>query len=482
MTAEPPSGAPPQGLAPLTTATRQRLQKVFEHAQRCVDKKDHDYANQLFTQCVVEDPSNIIYLQAFLDNLRDKYGDNKKGSRMGSLRIKGQRGSISKAAGKGDWTAAVQAGCAALAINPWDVQTLSAIAQAYDELGILECQLYLLRWALGVDSKDLTVNRQAAHTLERMGQFDQAIACWHRVTQAIPHDEEALKAVSRLSVEKTIHEGGYDPSLLRGEGDGDGSKTSVASYSRHASEEEVQDDSLSPEERFRAKIEQDPSDADNYLQLADVLNHAECHDEAEKVLEQGKSAAGSADLRFVERLEAAQMRKVQEQLTIAQQRHEQDPSDETKAQVLHFRKQTNQVELEIYAAKSDRDPGNARLKYEFGIRLKKAGKIKEAIKTLQAARNDPKRKAQVLLDLGECFQKIEQYKLALSNYELAIDASEAPEEEVHKLALYRAGVLATGLRELDRAEKHLTELAGIDFGFKDVSERLDKVAQLRNSE
>ena len=480
MESETPAGAVPHGLAPLTAATRQRLQKVFEHAQRCVDKKDYDYANQLFSQCVVEDPSNIIYLQAFLDNLREKYGDNKRGSRISSLRIKGQRSSLTKAAGKGDWPTALQAGCAALAINPWDNATLLALAQAYDELNILECQLYLLRWALGVDAKDVPVNRQAAHTLERMGQFDQAIACWQRVTQAIPNDEEALKAISRLSVEKTIHEGGYDPDLLRGETTDDGSNVSVASYSRHA-EGEDQDDGLTPEERLQQKIKLDPSDVESYLQLADILIHGERMDEAERLLGQGKSAAGSADLRFIERLEAIQLRKAQEQLTIAQQRHDQEPTDETKELVSHLRKQANQVELEIYAAKSDRDPGNTRLKFELGLRLKKAGKIKQAITTLQAARQDPKHKSQVLLDLGECFQKIEQYKLALSNYELAVEASEDLESEVHKLALYRAGVLATGLRELDLAERHLTELAGIDFGYKDVSERLDKVAQLRDS-
>ena len=480
MDTESPTGGH-HGLAPLTTAARQRLQKVFEHAQRCVDKKDHDYANQLFTQCVVEDPSNIIYLQSFMENLQAKYGDNKKGSRMGGLRIKSHRGSLTKAAGKGDWPAALQSGCDALAINPWDVATLQAMAKGLDELEILECQLFLLRWALGVDSKNESVNRQAAHTLEKMGQFDQAIACWSRVTQAIPHDEEALKAVSRLSVEKTISQGGYDPSMLQ-EGGSDGeSKISVASFSRHKTEEDPELEGLSPEQRLQAAIEKDPSDIDSYLQLADILLHDNRTDEAEKLLQRGQSASGGAELRITERLESIQMRKAQDQLTIAQQRHDADPTEETKAQVLHFRKQVNQIELEVYAAKSDRDPGNARLKFELGLRLKKAGKIKQAITSLQAARSDPKRKAQVLLDLGECFQKIEQYKLALSNYEQSIEASEDPDSEVHRLALYRAGVLATGLRELDRAEKHLTELAGIDFGFKDVSQRLDKVAQLRNS-
>ena len=57
----------------------------------------------------------------------------------------------------------------------------------------------------------------------------------------------------------------------------------------------------------------------------------------------------------------------------------------------------------------------------------------------------------------------------------------ASDEEVRKLGLYRAGVLATGLRELDRAERHLAELAGMDYGYRDVSDRLDKIASLRDS-
>lgn len=467
------------GLAPLTTATRQRLQKVFEHAQRCVDKKDHDYANKLFAQCVVEDPSNLIYLQSFLGNLESKFGDKKKGSRLSGMKVKSHRSALAKAAGKGDWTTAIQAGCDALALSPWEPATLLALAQAYDELGILECQLYLLRWGLSADSKDVSINRQAAYTLERMGQFEQAIACWSRVAQAIPNDEQATKAISRLSVEKTIHDGGYDPSLLQGDPADGGSKISVASYSRHA--ESGEDDGLSPEQRLRAALEADPSDAESCLQLADILIHDARADEAEQLLQRGRSAAGVGDLRFNERIESIQIRKAHEQVQISQQRHDQQPSEETAAQLAQFRKQANQVELEIYAAKSDRDPGNTRLKFELGLRLKRAGKIKEAITTLQAANDDTKRRAQVLLELGECFQKIEQYKLALSHYEQAIETGENKESDIYRLALYRAGVLSTGLREMDRAERHLTELAGLDYGYRDVADRLDKLAELRNS-
>ncbi len=484
MESNQPTTGQSRGPAPLTTAVRQRLQKLFEHAQRCVEKNDHDYANQLFSQCVAEDPANLIYLQSFLANLQSKYGDNKKGAKLAVLKIHSHRSTLTKSAGKGDWLAAFQAGCAALAVNPWDIPTLLAMAEACDELGIDECQLYYLRWAMDVDAKDATVNRHAALALQRMGQFDQAIACWHRVEQAKPHDEEALQAISRLSVEKTIHEGGYDPELLRDDSSaGSEEKISVARFSKDA--DQLPDDDLSPEERLQAALAADPSEIGNYLQLADILINDARLDEAEKLLERGLSASGGGDLDIRERLEDIQLRRAHHQLAVAEKRHAHEPTEETQQQVLHFRKLANQRELEVYAVRSDRDPGNTRLKFELGLRLKRAGKIKEAITTLQAARGDTKRKSLALLELGECFQKIEQYKLALANYEQAVETAlettgEA-DSEVRRLALYRAGVLATGLRELDRAERHLTELAGLDFGYRDVSDRLDKLAQLRDS-
>ncbi|QEG32786.1 tetratricopeptide repeat protein [Bythopirellula goksoeyrii] len=477
---------PLHGMTPLSPASRQRLQKVFEHGQRCAEKNDYDYATQLFSQCVVEDPGNIVYLQSFFANLQKKYGNNKSGARMAGLKIKSPRSTLCKAAAKGKWAEALQAGCTALAINPWDIPTLLAMAQACDELGIDESQLTYLRWALDTNPKDINVNRQAAITLQRMGQFDQAISCWHRVEQAKPHDEEALRSISRLSVEKTIHEGGYDPDLLRQDNSADGgSHSSVASYSRHSKgeveEKSPEDQQLPPEERFRKEIAKDPTDLQAYFKLADLQVRERRYDEAEKLLEQAMQVSGGGDLTVRERMENVLMRRSREQQAIAEKQFEEDPTDENRQLAMRVKAQANQLELETYAAKSDRDPGNTRLKYELAVRLKRAGKPKEAIPHLQAARSDPQRRVQVLLELGECFQKIEQYKLALASYEQALEACDEPDSETRRLALYRAGVLATGMKEFDRAESHLTELAGLDFAYRDVSDRLDKINKLRNS-
>ncbi|MCA9259320.1 MAG: tetratricopeptide repeat protein [Planctomycetales bacterium] len=477
-------------LAPLSPASRHRLQKVFERGLACVEKGDHDYAHQLLAQCVVEDPASDIYLKGFLDNLRKKYGNSKKGAKLAALKIKSHRTALSKASEKGDWTAAFTAGCAALALNPWDVTTLLALAAACGELHIDECRLIYLRAALDVDGKNPTVNREAALALSQMGQFDQAIACWHRVEQAKPHDEEALQAISRLSVEKTIRQGGYDPELLGGSADGEnrgGQRTSVAGLSRgkapsdHDAPSDDDAPPLSPEERLKAKIAADPADIESYLGLVDVLLHEDRLDEAAPVLQRAAQAAGGGDLRVHQRMEILQIRAAQRQVEQAHRHFEHEETDEARELYRRAKLHAQQVELEIVNARAQREPGNPRLQWDLGVHLKRAGKLKEAIQAFQAARSDAKRKASISLELGECFQKIEQYKLALSNYEQAITASDGEDDETRKLALYRAGVLATGLRELDRAERHLSELAGLDFGFRDVAERLDKLNRLRNS-
>jgi tetratricopeptide (TPR) repeat protein len=485
-----PQSAPqsaPRGPAPLAPAVRQRVQKTFEHAKRCVEKDDFDYAHQLFTQCVAEDPANVVYLQAMLANLHKKYNNNKKGAKLAGLKIKSHRSAMAKAADKGQWVPAFEAGCAALLLNPWDIATLLAMADACNELGIDEAQLSYLRSALDVDGKDINVNRKAALALQRMGQFDQAIACWHRVEQAKPNDEEAQQQISRLSVEKTIHQGGYDPALLGGGKGGarPGAKApSVARLSRGAAAEDDHDPDappVPPEVRYKTAIESEPAKVEHYFNLADLYGQELRFDEAQRVLDRANQASGGGNLQVRERIEDLQLRRASHHTAQAQKNFDAAGTPEAKALLDRAKVHQNQVELEVYAARADREPGNTRYHFELAMRLKKAGKIKQAITSFQSARNDPKRKALVLVELGKCFQKIEQYKLSLNHYEQALEIVEPTDQETRKSALYRAGVLATGLRELDRAERHLAELAGLDFGYRDVSDRLDKVTRLRNS-
>jgi tetratricopeptide (TPR) repeat protein len=456
---------------------------VFQKAQQCLEKGDHDYAHDLLAQCLVEDPGNLIFLQHFITNLSKKYGNNKKGSRFASFKLQSSRSALGKSIAKGNWPEAFQSGCDALKHNPWDTGTLLLLAEAEQQLGHHECQLYLLRWALDADTKDPGVNRRAAQALGQMGQFDQAISCWRRVEQAKPGDEEAAKAISQLSVEKTIHQGGYSSELLGNSG-GDvsaldaslrGGMASPASRGKHvAKSDEVE------EQELLAAVDKQPAEIGNYGRLAEWYRSRTRLTDAERVLTKALAASGGGDLTIREQLEDVQLQRVRQQVEVAERRAKADGTKVSAQLARKMADQANQMELEVYAARSARTPGNPLLQFELGLRLKRAGKFKEAIQALQAARDDSKRQAQVQLNLGECFQQIRQFSLAASSYAAAVEAATDADLETRKLALYRAGNLAIELKELDRAEKYLTTLAAIDFGYRDVADRLDKLAAIRD--
>ena len=83
-----------------------------------------------------------------------------------------------------------------------------------------------------------------------------------------------------------------------------------------------------------------------------------------------------------------------------------------------------------------------------------------------------------LFQLGECFRKIKQYRLAMEHYEAAIQEIPDREADQKKKAYYRAGKLAFDLKDWSKAEQHLNVLASLDFSYRDVSELLSKLAEI----
>ena len=59
--------------------------------------------------------------------------------------------------------------------------------------------------------KDAETSRHCAESLARMGQFDQAIACWHRVEQLQGESAETKKMISHLADERMRYAHGKPP-------------------------------------------------------------------------------------------------------------------------------------------------------------------------------------------------------------------------------------------------------------------------------
>ncbi len=444
---------------PLSPAKQKRLEKVFEVAGKkaatAATPNDFDYVTDLLLQCVAGDPGNAIYVRAYLENLQKKFGNSKKISALAQFKERGSRSAFRKALAQEQWDEAVQHGLKVLTVNPWDVPTLTGMAAAAEKCGDHDCELCYLKAALTGAPKDPACNRLFAIALTERGLIDQAITFWHRVEDALPNDDEAKRAIAVLTVQKARSRGEYD------EDD---------EISQKRREKDQQQEEATFERRILRKIEREPQNLANYLELSQYYINEERYKESESLLAAAyKIADGDLDIR--EKWEDSQLRYLRQKVTRAK-----DPAVKKKLQAEYFEK-----DMEVYKHRVERYPGNLAFKYELGYRYMLTRRYDEAIRELQAAKNDPRRKGACMLVLGQCFQHIKQYRLAMSHYESAIQEIPDRDADNKKRALYLAGRLAMALKDVETAEKHLTTLAGLDFTYKDVSALLDKIARLREN-
>ncbi len=488
----------------MSPSKRRQLQKCFDRANELAgkDKPDFDYAHDLYSQAVVNDPGNLVYVEAMLSNLQKKFKNNKKGSRFNF----GGRKAFKEAVADEDWREIFQEGLEILKSNPWDTHALREMARACAFNRFNEVELRYLKNALDGKPKDVEVNRHCAQSLARNGQFDMAIVCWNRVAEKTKSDE-AEKMISELTLAKTMRKPA-SIGAIGASGDRPMSPmplTSAAAEERDPLEtprreapspESSQEDAdtdfdtnegdvdadkgeesavrLNDRQQLEKAIREDATDVQAYLKLAELHKNNGRYPEAEKVLATAIEANG-VSLQLESQYEDAQIRTSKAKVAIAEQRYASSKTDEAKELVSKLRSDLNRLELEIYQKRCQRFPDRLRLRYDLALRLRRSGNYMEAIKSYDEARKEPTCAVAATLEMGECWQQLKQYSKAMKCYEATIQASGDLDGDRRKLALYRGAVLAAALKQTDQAKKWFEAVLALDPAFKDASARLDKL-------
>lgn len=478
---QPIPGAPaaaPVPSAGLPEAERARLTQCFQRGMQNA-AKNVDYAAEMFATCVAGDPGNSIFLQHLIAMLRKKHA-GKAGGTLTSLFAAPARAGLRKLAAAGKSREVIVQGLEIIKSNPGDHTCLLLMSDACGALGFLDAQRVFLRAALDAAPSDPDVNRRCAAFLSAQGEFDQAIQCWRRVGATKGLSDEAERAIAKLSVDKTLEAG---KTLAGRQAAAQKPAAAPPGASTGAQPPEASAESAATDRRqeLELAIAEDPTRIEAYLDLADLLEREATVAEAEQMLAKALDASGN-DLTVREHVEDRQLRWSRSRVVLAEKRLAEADTPEHRGVLDKLRAALLKQEIEVYAARAARYPENMTWKYELAMRLKASGNYVEAIKHFQETLNDARRKGVIALELGECFQKIKQYQLAMRNYEAAIDSLTDRELELRKRAIYRAGVLAAGLNDVDTARKYLSTLAELDFGYRDVVERLDKLSAPKDKE
>ncbi len=228
------------------------------------------------------------------------------------------------------------------------------------------------------------------------------------------------------------------------------------------------------------EIKRQPNNLTLYIELAELYVREDDYAKAEQVM--AKAYEVTKDVSAKEKLEDIQLRRLRQALADAEKQYRASPNDKTKAQLVAAQKALWAKELEVYRDRVERFPNNLSFRFELGVRYQLNEMYEEAIKQYQMAQSDPRRKGVCLLNLGQCFEKIGQHRLAIKHFEDAIQEISDRDAENKKRALYAAAVLAYRLKDYRRAEQHASALAAMDYSYRNVGELLDRIAKRLEAE
>lgn len=452
----------------ISQAEREKLQQLFAHGNKQMSIASFDYADEMFfTPCVLGDPGNVIYLKTFLANLKKKYGDKKKKGVFSFL--SGGKKTVNSKKPEQTFKSAISA----IRSNPWDVAAILSAGGACEEMGHSDAAVEYYRAAVEAEPFDADANRICAAALQETADYDGALACIHRILKNNPKDAEALKQRNDLTVLKTIHKGKY------ASGDSSQIRETASQMKGIAEDEDVMGRPLTYIEQVERRIKKNPNDLANYLELAQYYYQQGDYEKSEEYYTKCVEISGN-ETDMVERLLDTQKQKLLARVMKLKEEFEES-KDKSLVQPFNEAKSAfDEKNLELVKLRIKNHPTHSGYHFEYGVLLQKQKQFKEAIAEFQTAKIDATKKGECLLALGQCFQQIKQYRLAMTHYQESVETlTDAGDNK--KKALYLATKLAYALEDYEKAEEYGLQLAAIDFSYKDLGELLDKIAKKRQN-
>jgi tetratricopeptide (TPR) repeat protein len=438
-------------------------------------KQEWDYAIKLFKDACKLSPDQLVFRQQLRQAAKRKFDNNKKGSRMAAFTTVAARAGLKGAKAKKEYFRALECCEDCLSENPWDSGILLDLASICEQLGWMEMAVWSAECALERDVADANVNRSLALLYERHGSFVKAMDAWDRVKKARPADEEADRKLKDLAANATIDRGGYE-----------GAKSFTRAVADKGKTQELLDEAKggSAETRYAGqvadleqKIKAKPTELGPYMQLSQIYRKMGKLDQARTIMAKAKDATGGHPDALTE-LADIDMEHLRVEFSIAEKQASEKPNDADAQRVMQEKARSlNDFERCEYQRRVDRLPTDMGLRADLGIRLAKAGIYDQAIGELQKAKSAPGRKLEATVWLGRCFLAKKNARLAKKSFEEAL-AAISPGDQKNFLELhYWVGRCCEELSEKTEAMNHYDEVANIEYGYRDVAQRLDRLQE-----
>ncbi len=441
--------------------------KSWQHGNGAFSKQNFDLAIQMYYQACQKDAGNLLYRQSLRTAERKKYGDNGTGASMKGMRLMGVKGRVKKAKGKEDWAALDTAAEEGLKIDPWDIDLNLAVADAAEGREHFEVAKFAIDAALAANKEDVKLLRRYANLLEELEEYEPALVLWGKIRLLSPGDPVIERKITQLHTSKLIGQTQAD--------DGEGTRAMQAA--KNAYDESSGADSgadgpgQDPVADLQRQIRKRPDDPNPRVRLADLLFKSNKLKQAAATMKEAAELSG--DISIQERYEDMMLAEMRQQVDASKQKARQLKDEKRLARAKKFEAEMNDKAVEILTRRAEHHPKNMKVKFDLGSRLLARKEVGKAIPLLQQATTDTRLESEARVSLGEAFLMDGKRPLAKRQFVNALEKIDTHEQpELFLKCHYALGRLAEEAAETREAEKHYSEVLGLDYNYRDANDRL----------
>ncbi len=297
--------------------------------------------------------------------------------------------------------------------------------------------------------------------------YERAVRALSRMASLKPQDMAISTDLRDVSGKLTIQKGRYESAESFRDSVHDGE----AQREIHDKERAVQSDGRIVELVAAAerRLQEDPADRNRINELVNLLCRRE--DEKDEIKAIGiliKAYKETKDYRFKMRADDIRMAQLRRMARKAADGGDREAVQKQLKDQLRF-------ELNVFKERADQYPTDLRIRYQYGLRLFRAGRYDDAIPVLQEARNDPKIRSMCNLHIGRCFFEKGYHSQAIDTFREAIRTHEPPDNDLGKDLNYRLGRAYEAAGQKDDALKTYGQIIQWDYNYRggEVRKRID---------
>jgi tetratricopeptide (TPR) repeat protein len=283
--------------------------------------------------------------------------------------------------------------------------------------------------------KDQDVLHELAQAYAAAGETEKATEKYEELIRNRPHDTRLNEEFKNLTARATMREGGYDAigsgetsyrDILKDKGEAE----KLEQESRQVKTGAVAGRLL---EDYEARLKDEPDNIKLMRNIAEMNAQQNNLDRALEMYQEIAAKGGGSDPSIQKAITDLTAKKFDHALS---QLDESAPDHaEQSAKILADR---DAFRLEECKQRAERYPNDLQIRFELGELYFKAGRFQDATREFQKAQNNPHRRVQALIYLGQCFFKQGINPLAARTLETALKEKPVFDDEKKEL-IYALG-------------------------------------------